>query len=531
MNHTPVRLVVAALLTVPAGAQICRLQELTWPDPQADARVGGSVALHGDTLAAGGIQVDMATSPGGAVYVWRQQGGTWALEQKIPSPAPTGFNTTFGRHLALAGDRLVVSANPTANTVWLLRRSGTQWTSSGELAGATAQYAAYYGHAIANDGEWIAVGAPQTWVPPSVVRTGAVSLFRDQGGVVTEVAVLQPPWAALHDEIGIALAMRGGVLVVGTAVGNSSASASLGRAVVYRIVSDQPVLEQELPVVSASPGYQSSALIGTGATFGQVVATDGVRIAVGDRLAVQGSSSVGRVDIWVHQNGSWVHEGFVIAPPNAQGFLDRLALEGDDLVVTQTGGDRVHHFRRVGGVWTTQHVTPVMPSSVFRTAGIAMEGGLLALGSALSLAPLANAGRVAVHELGAGSWPYGAGIAGSGGLVPKLAGNGRPRIGQPFSIDLTNGLGGAVAVLGAGSTPWQTSMLGGFVWFTPIVATAVLPLSGSSGVAGDGAFQFTLSLPSPSLVGASACFQAAVLDPATPQGVAWSNAVEVVVGS
>ncbi len=530
MNHTPVRLVVAALLTVPAGAQICRLQELTWPDPQADARVGGSVALHGDTLAAGGIQVDLATSPGGAVYVWRHQGGTWALEQKISSPAPTGFNTTFGRHVALAGDRLVVSANPTANTVWLLRRSGTQWTSSGELVGSAAQYAAYYGHAIATDGEWIAVGAPHTWVPPSLVRTGGVSLFRDQGGVVTEVAVLLPPWAAIHDEIGIALAMRGGVLVVGTAIGNSSASASLGRAVVYRIVNDQPVLEQELSVVNASPGYVGSALIGTGAAFGQIVATDGVRIAVGDRHCVQGSS-IGRVDIWVHQGGSWVHEGFVVAPPGAVGFVDRLAIEGEELIVTQSGGDRVHHYRRIGGMWTSQHVTPVMPSSVFHTTGIAMQGGLLALGSTLSLAPLANAGRVAVHELGAGSWPYGAGIAGSGGLVPKLAGNGRPRIGQTFSIDLTNGLGGAVAVLGAGTTPWQSSLLGGTLWFTPIVATAVLPLSGSSGVAGDGAFQFALSLPSPSLVGASACFQAAVLDPATPQGVAWSNAVEVVVGS
>lgn len=528
MSPTVVCRCLTLLFTLPATAQICRTVELSWPDPQVGGGVGESIGWHGDTLAAGGRNVDLGNPNGGAVYVWREQAGVFGLEQKISAPAAAGFNSIFGRSVALHGDRLVVGGNPGSNAVWLHRRVGNTWTLGGSLTGSTAQYAAYHGWAMATEGEWIAIGAPSAWVPPSTVRTGAVSVFRDQAGVVTEVAVLKPPSLTTIDDIGIALAMRGGVLVVGTAVGSSAASASLGRVAVYRIVGSLPVLEQELPVMAANPGYTTSALIGSGATFGQVVATDGQRIAVADRAA---DSGAGRVDVWAHQGAAWVHEGFVVGLPGSIAFGNRLAIEGDELIVSQQSGDRVSHFRRLAGAWTLVHTTPAQPSGAFRVAGIALENGRLALGSQLSPAPLADAGRVAVHELGSGSWPYGTGLAGSGGFVPDLAGNGCPRIGQSYSIDLARGLGGGIAILGAGQVPWQVSALGGTIWTAPILLTVTLGLAGGAGVAGAGTFQAPLSLPSPSLVGVRVCFQAVVLDPGAAQSFAFSNAVEVVVGS
>ena len=516
---------LALSLALPAAAQICRTTELTWPDRQAGGRVGESIGLSGDTLAAGGSGVDLGNPNGGAVYVWRELAGVWSLEQKISAPAGAGFNSTFGRNVTLSGDRLVVGGNAGSNAVWFHRRAGALWTLGGPLTGSTVQYVAYFGWAMASEGEWIAVGAPNAAVAPSTVRTGAVSLFRDQGGVVTEVAVLKQPSLTTIDDIGVALAMRGGVLVVGTAVGSNAASAPLGRAVVYRIVAGQPVLEQELPVMGANPGHSTSALIGSGATFGQVVATDGSRIAVGDRLAGAGT---GRVDVWVHQGGLWVHEGFVAGTPGSQ-FGNRVAIEGDDLVVSQIVGDRVSHFRRVGGSWVLQHTTPTQPSSVFRVAGIALEGGRLALGSTLSLAPLADAGRVALHELGCGSWPYGVGLAGTGGFVPELYGTGCPRVGQPYSIDLRHGLGGSIALLGAGPAPAQFGVFGGTLWLAPIPVILSLGLTGGAGVPGEGTF--ALPLPwVPADVGTRWCLQAIVLDPALPDWFSFSNAVEVVVG-
>jgi hypothetical protein len=525
-QHTHVLLGLA--LAVPCAAQVCRTHSLVAADPQADGRVGTSIGLSGDTLACGGPQVDFGLGLSGAVYVWRQVGTDWLPEQKIQS---TGFNQSFGRALALHGDRLVIGGNFASNLVWLHRRSGAQWTSAGALSFSGASSYINFGYAVACEGEWIAVGAPQAFgVPPVSVRTGAVSLFRDQAGVLSEVAQLRPPTLVGLDDVGIALAMRASVLVVGTAVGNGPASATQGRAVVYRIVANAPVLEAELLPVSASPGYTSSPLIGSGATFGQVVATDGVRIAVGDVQASDGAS-IGRVDVWVHQAGSWVHEGFVKGLPGSCGFGDRIAIEGDELIVGQSCGDRVHHFRRIGGSWLPQHATPSQSAGTFRVQSLALENGVLAIGSPLHPAPNANAGRVGLYELGAGSMPYGAGLAGSGGFVPELSGVGCPRVGQPYSVRLTAGLGGGIAVLAFGDAPAAIGVFGGTLWTAPIVLSVTVPLSGGLAVPGDGSFQVPITLSSPALVGMRVCCQAGVLDPAAPQSFALSNGLEIVVGS
>lgn len=519
----PTHVLLAVSLAAPLAAQVCRTHSLNAPDPQAGGRVGTSIGLSGDTIAAGGPQVDIGIGLSGAVYVWRLAGTDWLLEQKIQS---TAFNQVFGRALALHGDRLVIGGNFGSNSVWLYRRTGTLWASAGMLSFSGYSYAINFGYAVATEGEWIAVGAPQALgAPPLTVRTGAVHLFRDQGGVVSEVAQLRPATLAGQDDVGVALAMRGSVLVVGTAVGSSAASAGQGRAIVYRIVANVPVLEAELSPIATTPGYNSS-----GATFGQVVATDGTRIAVGDIAATE-SGAFGRVDVWVHQAGAWVHEGFVSGLPGSCGFGDRIAIEGDELIVGQSCGDRVHHFRRVGGTWVRQHATPSQAGGTFRPQAFALENGVLAIGSPLHPAPLANAGRVGVYELGSGSMPYGAGLAGGGGFVPELAGVGCPRIGLPYSVRLTGGLGGSIAVLAFGDAPAVIGVFGGFLWTAPIVLTVGVGLGGSPGIAGDGSFQLPFALTSPALVGLRVCCQAGVLDPAAPQSFALSNGLEIVVGS
>lgn len=514
---------VSLTLSLPVAAQVCRTDRLDWTDRQTSGLVGTAVAISADTIAAGGPGVDQATGGCGAVYVWRQQAGAWQLEQKITPPVPNA-NLTFGRALAIDGDRLVVGVNALLNAPTLFRRSAGQWQSAGPLVPTGFTYSIYFGHALAVDGEWIAVGAPRALgAPPLTVNTGAVHLFRDQGGVVTEVAQLRPTTMVTLDDIGIALAMEGAVLVVGTAVGSQS-STSLGRAFVYRIVNGQPGLEAELFPIGTAPGANSS-----GQTFGQVVATDGVSVAVADFADSSAWPVIGRVDVWRHQAGAWVHDGGVV-PSSGCGFGTTVSIEGDDLIVGQACGDRIHHFRRTAGVWSLRHVTPSQPSpDVFQVKSMAIDAGLLALGSPLNLPPLDNAGQVAVNEIGVGSIPYGTGIAGSGGMVPALDGVGCPRIGQPYSVALSGGLGGSVAVLAIGDAPTMIGVFGGFLWTAPILLTVGAGLNGSPGAIGAGGFQVPIPLPSPAIAGVRLCFQAGVLDPAAVQSFALTNGLEIVV--
>src|SRR5690606_24059940 len=151
---------------------------------------------------------------------------------------------------------------------------------------------------------------------------------------------LRPAALVGQDDLGLCLSMRGGVLAVGSAVGTASPTTGNGAAFAYRIVNGQAVLEATLQSPSAAPGRDSS-----GAQFGQIVATDGQRIAVADAGEQISPSRMGAVHVFVHQGGAWVLEGSVLARPNTCGFGSRVTIDGDELIVGQSCDHTVSHFR------------------------------------------------------------------------------------------------------------------------------------------------------------------------------------------
>jgi hypothetical protein len=129
--------------------------------------------------------------------------------------------------------------------------------------------------------------------------------------------------------------------------------------------------------------------------------------------------------------------------------------------------------------------------------------------------------------------PYGTGLAGSGGIRPRLTVTGHPILGAPFRVAIDSGRGGAAASLwftfgrGDASIP----VLGGTVLVAPPHITLPLGLGGPLGVPGQGSLSFTTALgPDPSLHGLRLNLQAFVADPAAPYGVAMTGAVEVWFG-
>lgn len=146
-------------------------------------------------------------------------------------------------------------------------------------------------------------------------------------------------------------------------------------------------------------------------------------------------------------------------------------------------------------------------------------------------APFAGGGTATVFANCPGSFAaYGQGLAGSGGLVPQLAGGGCPVRGSTVSIDITNGLGLAPGVLVVGLLPASIPLLGGTLLVQPAV-TVPHVLQGSPGVPGSGTFSLLLSIPaSPGLVGQSLRFQAFYADPGAPAGVSMTAGLQVTIG-
>lgn len=122
---------------------------------------------------------------------------------------------------------------------------------------------------------------------------------------------------------------------------------------------------------------------------------------------------------------------------------------------------------------------------------------------------------------------YGNGLAGTGGIVPRLRmGPGVPSLGnKDFHFMLTNARGGSTGFLIVGFAPASNPILGGTVLVSPQNAFIVpIALGGTPGAAGAGTLDMDAQL-SPALIGVNFFAQFFVRDSLAVQGWSFSNGV------
>lgn len=228
---------------------------------------GESVAIDGDTIAVG--------SPGdsnhGAVFIFVRRGSKWSQQAKLTEPgSPSDENGAFGRRVALRGDRLIVSATLTdvvnidSGYVYAFTRQGTTWKegpkpTSGQTvkqhpvpADATFTSQDIFGSSLALDGERLAIAEEQgtgsifmmlhsstgwlvenqiTMADGALARarvalegdtlaaalpTGSVYIFERTGSTWTRRSTLTAFDPAATDGFGTSVALKNGLLVVGS---------------------------------------------------------------------------------------------------------------------------------------------------------------------------------------------------------------------------------------------------------------------------------------------------------------------------
>ena len=130
--------------------------------------------------------------------------------------------------------------------------------------------------------------------------------------------------------------------------------------------------------------------------------------------------------------------------------------------------------------------------------------------------------------------PYGAGSPGTGGVVPTLNCNQAWMGNASFSLTVSNGLGGALALIGLSTAPGNllagTSQI--LISLTPPDPLFIwpVPLSGPLGIpgAGTGSFALPLNVPvAPALAGIDFFAQAVIGDFPTPGSPAATNALKI----
>ena len=198
---------------------------------KGDTQLGYSVAISGDTIAAGApgaAQSGVQGASPGAVDVYTYDPGLAAWKQCARLTGVTAAGSNFGEALALAGQTLVVGAPTNADTnagaVDVFQASGATWSAPTQLAAPSGAHR--FGSAVAISNSTIYVAT--NFATDGLKSTGRVVVYRDEGGYVASSAL-----TSADGEVGSSLAVSGATVVVGAKYREVDANLDQGAAYVY----------------------------------------------------------------------------------------------------------------------------------------------------------------------------------------------------------------------------------------------------------------------------------------------------------
>jgi len=188
-----------------AGATWVFEQKLHASNPDPEDEFGFKVETDGQTVMAMS-PVDSSGGVGtGSVYVFEHNGSSWVETQRI-SPSDGDEGCWFGWDLDLDGDRLAVGApqrdltKTNGGAVYIYRDNGTSWVLEDEFAPSKLSASDVFGWSVALQGERLISGAPSTVIPGGAANLsdGAVYQFHFDGTRWVEVH----QWLTADAEVG-----------------------------------------------------------------------------------------------------------------------------------------------------------------------------------------------------------------------------------------------------------------------------------------------------------------------------------------
>jgi hypothetical protein len=284
-------------------------------------RFGEAVAISHHTIAVGSPQDDDLGNKSGAVYVYVETGGVWALEAKLlPSDGTAGDE--FGSSVDIEGDVILVGAplhdlvgvGVDAGAIYLFGRSGTTWTETVKLLPADPGARKHFGASVALTGEAhshtehadnrLIAGAPQD--SDVVAYGGSAYVFRELSGVWSEEAKLTDASPGENDLFGTAVDLLDGLAVVGSPR-EDDFMVDAGSIFVFDETSHAwPQTQHIVGAFATNP----NRLLGT-----SVAISHGVAVAGAPMEDVQGSSGAGQAYIWFTEEVTWEPEVGVADDP------------------------------------------------------------------------------------------------------------------------------------------------------------------------------------------------------------------------
>jgi len=372
---------VSVFFSSPVIAQL-QVAKLTASDGQPNDGFGSAVAIQGDYAVVGAPFKD--TDPGqppeygevGAAYIFKRVGSRW-LEQTILNPPIPANNITFGRPV-LDGDTLVINEPhflfdaDGRGRLHVYRRSGDSWNPEANLVSSNYPDPEGFGASHALDGDCLVAGA----TGQIFADFSRVYVFRRTGSTWSEEALLQP--GDPQDEHCFScggVKVSGNRVVIGTPWDDdaclSDPDCLSGAVYVFRYENGSWSQEAKLVASDSAEGLE----------FGKSVAISGTEIFAGAK---------GAVYVFALQEGVWEEQTKLVPPVPESSFGELVATEGIRLIVGAPLSDEVANnsgaayvFARDAASWVLDHnLVPndTAPEQYFG-ASVAIAGNYAAVGT------------------------------------------------------------------------------------------------------------------------------------------------------
>lgn len=352
-----------------------------------DARPGQA---HGGGDASGGGAVTGGAATGGA-----GQGGTPSFVDAavfpFESPGKSSASDVYGSAVAVDDGTVVVGAYRdyadllVGGAAHIYVDSGAGYELQASLRPLVPQDEAFFGFAVAIDGDVVAAGAP-SYSDPNVDVAGAAYLFTRSGSSwLGQVELRQNP-PQVFAKFGGAVAVSGDTALI-------AAPDLAARVFVYERIGADWNLASEL--LAANPADQ----------FGLAVALEGDTALVGG-LKVTGTPGA---HVFVRQGGSWVEEQRLAPGIGDAGFGYAVDLSGDTAVIgteAETGKGAAYVFERAEGAWQPTAVLTADDGAEGDGFGaaVAIDGGVIVVGAHGADAQGDGSGAAYVFERAGQGW-------------------------------------------------------------------------------------------------------------------------------
>jgi hypothetical protein len=193
--------------------------KLIAPDAAAGDRFGYAVDIDGDTIVVGSPWDDDAGNASGSIYVFKQtSNNSWDLDHKFVPDALTA-GSRLGVSVAVENDIVAAGAFQDdggavkSGAAYALRRSNNSWEHSNKLTAVSAATNDYFGWSVAVANGEVFVGAPLN--DENAVNSGAVSVFQWSENAWSINSTLFAELASGGDQFGTDIAVDRQTLAVG----------------------------------------------------------------------------------------------------------------------------------------------------------------------------------------------------------------------------------------------------------------------------------------------------------------------------